>query len=114
MCVSSSWFSIVINGSPKEFFPAKRGLRQGDRSSFPFLFVIVGEAFSRILSMAGAANLIQGVNLARNYPTISHLQFIDDTLIFCDANEDQVKNVKVIFLCYAAVSGLKVNYWEQR
>ena len=43
---------------------------------------------------------------------ISHLQFADDTLIFCETNEDQVKNVKAILICYEAVSGLKINFFK--
>ena len=35
---------------------------------------------------------------------------MDETLIFCDANEDRVKNVKAIMFRYEAVSGLKVNF----
>ena len=58
-CVSSAWFSIMINGSPKGFFPAERGLRQGD-PLFPFLFLIVVEALSRMIKGAMGASLFEG------------------------------------------------------
>lgn len=45
-------------------------------------------------------------------PTINHLQFADDTLLFCDADVDQLLNVKAILLCFEAVSGLKVNFFK--
>ena len=45
-------------------------------------------------------------------PTINHLQFADDTLLFCDAKVDQLLNVKAILLCFGAVSGLKVNFFK--
>ncbi|XP_074309454.1 uncharacterized protein LOC141643946 [Silene latifolia] len=38
-CVTSSHFSINVNGSAEGFFPGKRGLRQGD-PLFPYLFTM--------------------------------------------------------------------------
>ena len=47
-CISMVKFSILINGSPKDFFGNSMGLHQGDPLS-PLLFVIVMEALSRLL-----------------------------------------------------------------
>ena len=49
---------------------------------------------------------------SRNTPEINHLQFADDTLIFCGANEDHVRNVKITILRFEAVSRLKVNFFK--
>ena len=34
------------------------------------------------------------------------------TILFCDATEDQLKNVKSILLCFEVVSGLQVNFFK--
>ena len=40
-CMTSASFSIMINGTPKGFFHAQRGLRQGDpQSPFPFVIIV--------------------------------------------------------------------------
>ena len=47
-CISTVRFSILINGSPNDFFGSSRGLCQGDPLS-PLLFSIVMEALSCFL-----------------------------------------------------------------
>ena len=85
--VSSAAVSIIINGSPKGFFPAETGLREGDPLS-PFLFLVVNEALGRMIKGAVSAGLFEGVRVARNSSAMNHMQFADDALIFCGENED--------------------------
>jgi hypothetical protein len=44
-------FSVLINGTPADFFSSSRGVRQGDALS-ALLFVVVMEAFSRMTNVA--------------------------------------------------------------
>lgn len=109
--VSSVSFSILVNGSPKDFFKAQRGLREGDPLSH-FLFVIVGEALSRMFSKALEANLISGFRPSLGGPLVTHLHFADDTIIFFEAKKEEIRNVKVIMHCFEVVLGLRVNFFK--
>lgn len=56
-CISTPIFSILVNGSPKGYFEASRGIRQGDPFS-PFLLIIMVEAFGRGISQINALGRI--------------------------------------------------------
>ena len=83
-------FSILINGTSADFFGSIKGVRQGDPLS-ALLFDIVMEALSHMLdvvAMRGQFSSFLVGNLAGTLITVSHLLFVDDTLIFCDADSN--------------------------
>ena len=41
---------------------------------------------------------------------VTHLQYADDTLIFCDANEGQLLVLRSILALFEGVSGLHINW----
>ena len=71
-------FSILINGSPKDFFGSSRGLRQDDPLS-PLLFVIVMEALSRLLDGAVLAGHISRFTVGPR----SHAPLMVSHSLFC-------------------------------
>jgi hypothetical protein len=40
---------------------------------------------------------------------VSHLLFANDTLIFCDPNVEQFRDLRCLLLCFEAVLELKIN-----
>lgn len=88
LCVSTSKFSLLINGSPYGFFTAQRGLRQGDPMS-PALFTFIAEILSQLLHRAELAGHISGVKVSRTSPWISHLLYADDLIIYCKATRGE-------------------------
>ena len=110
-CISTVQFSVLFNGSPTDFFGSSRGLKQGDPLS-PMLFLVMMEVFSKMMKRAEGAGLLRGFRVAGRQGGgvgVSHLLFVDDTILFCDANEEQILHVRMLLLCFQAMTGLKVN-----
>ena len=113
-CISTATFSVLINGSPSGFFRSSRGLRQGDPLS-PYLFVIGMEALSCLLQRAVEGNFISGCRFRGRDGgeiVISHLLYADDTIIFCDANAEQLMYLRWTLMWFEAFSGLKINIFK--
>lgn len=66
--------------------------------------------------VAGATNLISRFTLTSNAPRINLLQSEGDTLIFCDAVEDQSKTSKLSLYSFkwCLKSKLKVNFFNSK
>ena len=108
-CVSTASVSILINGSPCAPFKLQRGLRQGDPLS-PFLFVLIAESLNQIIMKATDLSLWKGIGVGNGELNITHLQYADDTLIFCDANIESLKNIKKALIVFQLASGLQINF----
>lgn len=108
ICVTTSSFYVIINSTPKGLIHPQRGLRQGCPLS-PYLFIMCVEVFSRLLMQAERQELIPGLKFGINL-TISHILFVDNSLIFTRASAENCKNLKAIFECYALASGHIFNY----
>uniref|UniRef100_A0A2N9EQD7 Reverse transcriptase domain-containing protein n=1 Tax=Fagus sylvatica TaxID=28930 RepID=A0A2N9EQD7_FAGSY len=110
-CTSTVRFSVLVNGSPTGFFDSARGLRQGDPLS-PMLFLLIMEVLSRMLRRTVEEGRIKGFHAGKDAITgvcISHLLFADDTILFCDANPEQLLYIRMVLTCFEAVTGLRVN-----
>ena len=91
-CVSTPSFSVRINGKAYGNVIPSRGLRQGDLLSL-YLFLICAEGFTSLLAKAELDGRLHRVAVCRNAPCISNLLFANDSLIFCQANKDEVQVV---------------------
>ena len=60
------------------------------------LFVIVAEALHALMEKGKHNNLIKGFAMEDADIEVTHLQFADDTVMFCDASLDQLQNLKCI------------------
>ncbi|KAL0437489.1 UNVERIFIED_CONTAM: Retrovirus-related Pol polyprotein from type-2 retrotransposable element R2DM [Sesamum radiatum] len=106
-CVSTSSFSMVLNGSLHGFFPSKRGLKQGDPMS-PALFLLCMEFFLRMIKRK-TTNSEFNFHPKCEKLKITHLLFADDLMLFSCGD---FLSIHILMEClqeFRDVSGLAVN-----
>uniref|UniRef100_A0A251RWC4 Putative reverse transcriptase domain, Reverse transcriptase zinc-binding domain protein n=1 Tax=Helianthus annuus TaxID=4232 RepID=A0A251RWC4_HELAN len=107
--LSSARASVLVNGAPTFEFKCNKGMRQGDPIS-PFLFVIVMESLSCMISRACELGLVRSIDLPFDGPSVSHLFFADDAIIFGEWDRDSILNVVRVLKCFHVCSGLYINF----
>lgn len=80
-CIFSVTYSVLINGALRKTIVPTGRLRQGDPLSL-FLFVIITEVLSGMLSMAKESKGISGLKICINGPNVTHLFVDDDSMLF--------------------------------
>jgi len=110
-CISTVSFSVLVNGSLVGFFGSAWGLCQGDSLS-PLLFLLVMEVLSRLLKKMEEGGFLRGFQ-ANCYSQrglhISHLLFVGDTILFCNAFREQLLYIWMVMIFFEAIIWLKVN-----
>ncbi|CAN6564467.1 unnamed protein product [Malus baccata var. baccata] len=107
-CISSTSFSIIINGISTGFIMPERGLRQGDLLS-PYLFLLCTEGLSMLIRNGLEKG---GINRYRVSPAgtpITHLFFTEDSVLFGKATVEEASGILNILKTYARGSGQELN-----
>ncbi|XP_056698590.1 uncharacterized protein [Spinacia oleracea] len=108
-CITTVTYKALINGRTTKSFKPKCGLRQGDPLS-PYLFLFCMDIFSRMLILGENIGLFRGIKISRRAPSINHLFFADDAMIFFRANENSCKNIMKTIEDFGRISGQQLNY----
>lgn len=108
ICVSTVTFSVKVNSDQTQFFTPTRGLRQGDPLS-PYLFILMANVFSWMMHKAIEDGSLKGIKLNRYRPTLSHLLFVDDAIIFMDGIVGECQNLSNLLNQYCYVIGQAIN-----
>ncbi|KAJ9541740.1 hypothetical protein OSB04_028246 [Centaurea solstitialis] len=106
--VSSTSFSIVLNGETHGHFVGKRGIRQGDPLS-PYLFTIIMEGFTMILNQCIMEASNFGYHQGCADLGITHLCFADDLFVFSRGDVESVGILKKALELFSVKSGLSPN-----
>ena len=68
-CVTTTSFSILLNGKPYGNVLPSRGIRQGDLLS-PYLFLLCAEGFTSLLAKAEFDGKLHGASICRGAPKV--------------------------------------------
>ncbi|GKA40345.1 RNA-directed DNA polymerase, eukaryota, reverse transcriptase zinc-binding domain protein [Tanacetum coccineum] len=108
VCVSTTKFSININGEREGYFSGGRGLRQGDPMS-PYLFTLVMEVFNIIMRKSIGESKDFKYHQGCKKLEITHLCFADDLLVFFHGNTKSLSVIKEALEEFSSYSGVKAN-----
>lgn len=106
--VSSVTYTYQVNGfNTRKVFP-RRGLSQGYPLS-AYLFILVFDVLSRLISEVASKDLIQGIKLAEYVPSLTHLFFADDDIVFSKDSPKEVFQITKTLNLLTNARGQKVN-----
>lgn len=103
-CVRSISFSFLVNGESQGSLMPSKGLRQGDPLS-PYLFRIYVKGLSCLIRNAEEKGDVVGFRCSKQGPKISHLFFMNNSLLFTRASVRDCKAIRNVLDIYSKASG---------
>jgi len=105
--ISSTFFSILVNGIPTKPFNPSRGIQQGDPLS-PLLFILMAEGLGRYIKSMHVSHQLKGISI-HGTPAITHQQFLDDNMLFGYPSVQEASLFKSLLNDFSEASGTSVN-----
>ncbi|KAL0345660.1 UNVERIFIED_CONTAM: hypothetical protein Sradi_4397300 [Sesamum radiatum] len=100
MCITSVSFSFLLNGEKFGFLRPERASVRVTRYH---------QALSHLIRQPESQGVLKGISIARGAPSVSHLLFVNDTMIFFRVSPEAMQVIKRILYTFEKVSGLKIN-----
>jgi hypothetical protein len=97
-CVTSVQYCVRFNG----------GLRQGD-PLLPYLFLLVVDCLSTLMKLYEKQGLISGIKVSRRAPSITHLLFANDSLLFFKLGTAQATKISELLALFEKRNGQKLS-----
>ncbi|KAF7844182.1 ribonuclease H [Senna tora] len=107
-CISSVSYHLLFNGGITDNFKPSCGIRQGDPIS-SYIFILCSNILSCMIRKQEEAKLWKGIKIGRNATPITHLMYADDTLLFFEAKDFNLRAVNSVLNEYADMAGQKMN-----
>lgn len=106
-CITTTAYSVGINGRLHGFFKGTRGLRQGNPLS-PYIFGLAMNILSHKLN-DGAIEGKFGYHPICSELGLTHICFADDLLIFSDGSPRSIQGILLILNEFKQLSGLDIS-----
>ncbi|GKD28036.1 putative reverse transcriptase domain, reverse transcriptase zinc-binding domain protein [Tanacetum coccineum] len=104
-CVSSTSFSLNINGTLHGYFKGKHGLRHGDPLS-PYLFTLIMEVFTLMLQRRASESNLFTYHRYCDKLNLINLCFADDLFVFAHGDANSARVTMACLDEFKDVSGL--------
>lgn len=115
-CITSTNYSVVVNGNTSGNIVPSRGIRQGDPLS-PYLFLLCREGLFTLpwrtfysLFRDNRNKCFHGLKASERGPSIFNLLFTDDSIIFCIASIHDYNGIKFVLNLFKKATRQQINF----